>query len=212
MGRKRKEYTEARELLTNVFGNGLDSKDKSEEIKEKIMEFARENYQEDFEKDKITLSLWTKTTSNIKWKVGEDFVKVFFNEISYIEEVYGLDRKSKSLLYSLQEFLMYETNLLIDKKGIPLTRAMLAEALDVRPETISKSMKGLVDLKIIMPIRQGKNVHYLMNPHIMFKGSDIDKKIIKLFEYAGYISRQQYNYNKQNNNTVLSQDTQDVSN
>lgn len=191
----RKDYGEARNLLQEVFSEYIDT-NKEIKIKNEIMENILEEYRD----EGINITLFVKDTQIQDWKPREHFTKIYYGELKYIKEVIGLNQSEKNLLINMSEFLMWETNLLIDEEsGVPLTQKELLSKLDVSKPNFIKLIKSLTEKRLILPISHNRKKYYIINPHIMYNGKKIDKFIADLFKMIGYVdggtfkSKQKYN-------------------
>ena len=50
-----------------------------------------------------------------------------------------------------------------------------------------KCTKSIEEKKCLLRIFDGKDVYYLINPNLVFKGQKINKGIPKIFEMIGYV-------------------------
>lgn len=137
-------------------------------------------------------NITTYITDSLKkpWKhsrgKNNEFIKMFYNEIEEVKELYDLKRSEVLFLYSLAPYLLWEENLLVDKEGIPLNQKRLCSELELDRKTIYKQVKSLEQKKCLIRIWDGRDVFYLVNPWLMFKGKKINKSIPTLFEMIGY--------------------------
>lgn len=190
----KKSYSNARELLQEVFGSYINS-NKELEVKDKIMKDILNEYKD----EGLNISLFVKDCSISNWLPSEHFSKVYYNEINYIKKIYGLTSGEKNLLLSLAPYLMWETNLLVDEdSGQPLSQNELVDKLEINKTTIIRNVKGLYDKKIICPFTYKKKKYFLINPYIMYNGKRIDKFIVDIFKTMGYINRTTYEGKERN--------------
>jgi hypothetical protein len=56
----------------------------------------------------------------------------------------------------------------------------------VSKKTISLNMKLLEVHKCLVRIWDGREVYFIINPYLMFKGDKINKSIPKMFDLLGY--------------------------
>lgn len=192
----KRDYENSRKLLQEVFGNCIDT-NKELEVKDEIMKNILEEY-----KDKeLNISLYVKDNSVSDWLPKEHFSKIYYEELKYIKEQYGLSSAEKNLLLSLSPYLMWETNLLVDEyTGEPLSQGELIEKLEINKTTLIRNIKGLYEKKLLCPFTYKRKKYYLINPYIMYNGKRIDKFIVKIFKVIGYINRTDYEADKRNNN------------
>ena len=180
----KKNYDKARELLQVMFGDTMDSSTELK-IKSEIMEEVRKH-----QSDELCISVFVKDTTIKDWLPKEHFSKIYYDEINYIKNTYGLSKGEKNLLLSMSPYLMWETNLLVDEdSGDPLSQTELALKLDVHRSTISRNMTGLYEKKLILIINKDKKKYIIINPFIMYSGKRIDVNIVNLFKNSGYIDR-----------------------
>jgi hypothetical protein len=123
-----------------------------------------------------------------RWRYKEHFVKVFSFEMKHVEEYYSLTKGEKHFLQDLGDFLMWQTNLIVDEEDNPLNQTQIAERLDVNVRTVQRNMKSLEERCIIHKINYETKVYYIVNPYVMFIGQDINIAIPKLFDELGYVS------------------------
>lgn len=122
------------------------------------------------------------------WRHKEHFVKMFHFELKHIEEYYSLSKGEKHFLQDLGEFLMWQTNLLVDDEDNPLNQTEIAERLGINVRTIQRNMKSLEERHIVHKIQIWNEVFYIVNPYVMFIGQNINISIPKLFDELGYIN------------------------
>ena len=142
--------------------------------------------------DNFALVSFVKDDTLVKWKSNVNsesdyFVKVFYNEIKYAKDTYGLTNLEVSFLYEILEYLSWEENLLVDNEGLPLNQKRLCDITGMDRKKIYKCTKSLEEKKCMLRIFDGKDVYYLINPSLVFKGQKINKGIPKIFEMIGYI-------------------------
>ena len=195
----KKNYSEARELLNEFFSDDLNTQNEMI-LKDEIMQFIHNNYKSNEEYEHFNIGVRVDDNLVINWKPKEHFTKIFYEEIKYIKNIYGLSKGERNLLNSLSPFLLWETNLLVDDEtGKPLNQQSLAKATGVDRTTIYRNIEGLIKKKIICVINKDTNKYYLVNPFVMYAGSKINKKIVKLFQIIGYVDRDTYEKQKANN-------------
>jgi DNA-binding MarR family transcriptional regulator len=150
-----------------------------------MMKLKQENNLDNF-------NITTYITDSVKkpWKhsrsKNNEFIKIFCNEIEEAKELYDIKRSEVLFLYSLAPYLLWEENLLIDKEGIPLNQKRLCSELELDRKTIYRNMKSLEQKKCLIRIWDGRDIYYLINPSLMFKGEKINKAIPELFELIEY--------------------------
>ena len=184
----KKDYKKARDLLENVFGTYIDS-NRELKIKDEIINNILSEYRD----ENMNISLFVKDCSVSDWQPKEHFSKIYYDEIKYIKNIYGITKGENNLLLSLSPYLMWETNLLVDEdSGSPLTQKEIIEKLGISKPTMINNMKGLYEKKIVCPITFKGNKYFIVNPYIMYSGKRIDKFIVDIFKIIGYINRGNY--------------------
>lgn len=156
-------------------------------IMSKIMEAKQENNLDNF-----SITSYIKNTTITKWKCNprkknDSFLKVFYEEIRYARETHGLDDLEVSFLFSISEYLAWETNLLIDNEGNPMNQKMLCDITGYNRKKVYRYTKSLEDKKCLIRVWDGRDVYYIINPNLIFKGQNIDRGIPKLFTLIGYV-------------------------
>lgn len=181
----KKDYSNARDLLQEVFGNYINS-NKELEVKDEILKDILSEYSE----EGLNISVYVKDSSISNWLPSENFSKIYYDEIKYIKTQFGLSSGEKNLLLSLAPYLMWETNLLVDEdSGLPLSQNELVEKLEMNKTTIIRNVKGLYEKKLLCYFMYKKKKYFLINPYIMYNGKRIDKFIVNIFKMMGYINR-----------------------
>lgn len=139
------------------------------------------------QKESLSFQYDVKDLEEKHWKHNEHFVKIFHFEMRHIEEYYSVNKSQKSFLFELGEFLMWQTNLLVDEYDNPLNQKSIAEKLNINTRTVQRNMDALEERHIIHKIQIGTDVYYIVNPYVMFIGQNINIAIPKLFDDIGYI-------------------------
>lgn len=132
------------------------------------------------------------------WKHCQHFVKKFPSEIEYAKTAYGISKNEISFLCLFERFLLWEWNLIVDpdNENKPMTQSMIAEKFDIDRKTACRALRSLVDKHMLCEIPIGRDIYYIMNPHIMFIGKYVHKDLPKLFASSGYLSQIEYQKNK----------------
>jgi hypothetical protein len=138
--------------------------------------------------DSLKIMLKVEDVEDKHWRRSEHFTKVFNFELKHVEEYYSLSKGEKHFLQDLGDFLMWQTNLLVDEEDNPLNQTQISELLDVNVRTVQRNMKSLEERCLIHKIQIWNKVYYIVNPYVMFKGQDINIAIPKLFDELGYIN------------------------
>lgn len=142
--------------------------------------------------DNFSITTYIKDDTKKAWKQGSseenEFIKIFFNEIKYATETYGLTKSEIMFLYSLTDFLLWEDNLLVDSEGLPLNQKGLVDALGIDRKTVYRNVKSLENKKCLIRVWDGKYTFFILNPYLVFKGQKINKAIPKMFDMIGYVS------------------------
>jgi biotin operon repressor len=135
----------------------------------------------------LNLTAYVQDLSNVKWKNNDHFTKVFDDEIKYCKHKYNLTRTEISFLKGLGEFLLWQINMLVDEDGNPLNQTELSKLMDISTRTIRNNMKSLEEKKCIFSIPYDKDIYYLVNPYLLYKGGKINMVLPALFSEIGYI-------------------------
>jgi hypothetical protein len=181
----RKQQIHILSLLFEV-NNQVDNEYEAQQlINNTMIKLKEENNLNNF-----NITTYIKDATKIKWKSSRgkrnEFIKLFMNEIERAKGLYDLTRSEVLFLLSLSSYLSWEENLLVDNEGIPLNQKRLCKELDTDRKTVSKNMKSLEQKKCLIRIWDGRDVYYLVNPHLMFKGEKINRSIPKVFFMIGY--------------------------
>lgn len=183
MPKKKEMTTKTKHVFDEIFTNDVNPM-KAMELREKAIDYI----QSVKGNDPFLIKLSVTDIEQKHWRKDEHFVKVFYFEMKHIEEYYSVTKSQKDFLFAIGEFLMWETNLLVDECDNPLNQKSIAEKLNINPKTVQRNMKALEDRCIIYKIKIWNEIYYLVNPYIMFLGKNINIAIPNLFEGIGYIS------------------------
>ena len=124
-------------------------------------------------------------TSKVQWNKGEHFVKLFKNEILNLKD--SLSSSELSFLYLLSNYLSFEENLIINSNGQLMNIQMICEEFKMSKRKVIDITNSLYSKLLLFKIKLGKNTFILMNPHIMYFGSNINLDIAKMFINAGFV-------------------------
>lgn len=155
-------------------------------IKDAIIELKENNNLSNF-----NIGMFAKDITLGRWKMSKSkndyYIKVFYNEIDYIKSTYGVTNSEVLFLINLGKYLSWEENLLIDEDGKPINQKMLIKLLGCSRNKIYKVVKSLEEKKCIIRIYDGKDVYFIVNPNIIFKGNKINRNIPNIFKMIGYV-------------------------
>lgn len=166
--------------LTNIDSNGYTF----EEIQEKLENYLTE-LKDDIGYSKFEIETQITDTSKVKWNKGEHFVKLFKNEILNLKD--SLSNSELSFLYLLSNYLSFEENLIIDSDGQLMNIQMMCKEFNMSKRKIIDVTNSLYQKLLLFKIKNGKNTYLLMNPYIMYFGSNINLDIAKMFINAGFV-------------------------
>ena len=157
-------------------------------------------YINEYDFKNLSINVFVNDDSKKKWKssskVENEFIKIYFNEIKHAAKTYDITKAELMFLYSLGDYLLWESNLLIDSEGKPLNQKALMKELGLGRTSISNNVKSLERKKCLIRIWDGRDVYFLINPYLMIKGQRINKEIPNLFEIIGYEPMSKINKNK----------------
>jgi hypothetical protein len=185
MAKKKEVNKKAKKVLDTAFESDVNPL-KDFDARQQVVDFISKTLQP--EDDSLVYKISVEDLQKKQWRYKEHFTKVFDFEFTHLKEYYSLDRKLTHFLKDLSEFLMWETNLLVDDEDNPLNQTKIAEALEINVRTVQRNMKELEERKIIHKIQVWNEVFYIINPYVMFKGSNVNIAIPKLFDEIGYIN------------------------
>lgn len=171
-------------ILGSVSLFGLDNASNEYYARQEVSKTMSE-LKEKYETLNFTTYVDDLTSSN--WRTKEHFTKVFDDEIKYCKEQYKLTRTDIAFLKELGEFLLWQVNMLVDEEGNPLNQTELAKLMDISTRTIRNNMKSLEEKKCVFSIPYEKDVYYLINPYLLYKGSKINMYLPALFTECGYV-------------------------
>ena len=178
-----------KEILSSLIDVNTDVK--SEYEAHKIIQDMFKEAKEQYDLSNFMLSTYIKDSTLIKWKnnsksEADYFVKIFFNEIDYVKNTYGVTDSEINFIYQISQYVSWEANLLIDNEGRPMSQKILCNTTGMDRKKVYNNTKSLEEKKCLLRIYSGKEVYYILNPNICFKGQSINKGIPKLFNIIGY--------------------------
>jgi len=182
--KKNEETTKTHRALKSAFNKNLNPfRDK--EAQAELSQYVVNNMKKD--EDELSFSIYVKDTSRQHWRRNDHFVKVFYSELRHAEDYYSLSQGAKGFLLSLGEFLMWETNLLVDEEDNPLNVTGIANILGINRNTVRRNMDQLRDRQLVYEFKLWNEKFYIVNPYIMFIGQKINSSIPKLFDELEYV-------------------------
>ena len=113
-----------KEILSSLIDVNTDVK--SEYEAHKIIQDMFKEAKEQYDLSNFMLSTYIKDSTLIKWKnnsksEADYFVKIFFNEIDYVKNTYGVTDSEINFIYQISQYVSWEANLLIDNEGRPMS-------------------------------------------------------------------------------------------
>lgn len=177
-------------ILSKIMDTNLDILDEYEAMK--LIRETMVKLKEDNNLTGFNIDTYVKDVTTVKWKNNSKvkydfFIKYFYNEIEYIKDTYGVTNSEVSFLMFISLYLGWQNNLLVTSEGLPINQKMLVELTGLNRKTIYNNMKSLEEKKCVIRIWDGKEVYYIINPSMMYKGQQINMSIVKLFEMLGYV-------------------------
>lgn len=197
MVKKKEENKKAKKVLDVAFTKDVNPF-KDLDAKEQVIEFIKTVLKP--VNDDLIYKISVDDPESKHWQQREHFTKIFNFEIKHIEEYYSLSKGEKHFLQDLGEFLMWQTNLLVDEEDNPLNQSQIAERLDIDVRTVRRNMKSLEERCIVHKIKCESKVYYIVNPYVMFIGQNINISIPKLFDEIGYINSSMVSSKNSRNN------------
>lgn len=185
MAKKKESNKKAKKVLDTAFTKDV-SPFKDANAREQVVEYIKTVLQP--ENEDLIYKISVDDPEQKHWRKSEHFTKVFQFELKHIEEYYSLSKGEKHFLQDLGEFLMWQTNLLVDEEDNPLNQTQIAERLEVNVRTVQRNMKALEERRIIHKVEIWNEVFYIVNPYVMFIGQNINISIPKLFDELGYVN------------------------
>lgn len=185
MAKKKESNKKAKQVLDTAFQKDINPF-KDTNAREQVVEYIKNVLQP--ENENLIYKIAVDDPEKKHWRYKEHFTKIFQFEIKHVEEYYSLTRGEKHFLLDLGEFLMWQTNLLVDEEDNPINQTEIAKRLNINVRTVQRNMKSLEERYIIHKIQIWNEVFYIVNPFVMFIGQNINIAIPKLFDELGYIN------------------------
>ena len=69
-----------------------------------------------------------------------------------------------------------------------MSQKVLCEATGMDRKKIYNNTKSLETKKCLLRIYDGRDVYYMLNPNLCYKGQSINKGIPKIFSMIGYVN------------------------
>jgi hypothetical protein len=168
------------------------SKDEKKIVKHIVDPFTGEITGEIYEGDRIVPSDQSDYTDShiLKFKKGEIFIKAYVNPITILWQ--KLNTTEFAVTMALMPYISYQ-DCILRYKNNPMKLADMATVLDINYDTFRKTILQLVGKGVLAQTKTGSikkpNTFincYVMNPYIIFKGTDLCKEIAGLFVGSGW--------------------------
>ena len=107
-------------------------------------------------------------------KIKEDYIMVFQESIRNIIKNMELTKEEYKVFFYLLSVTDFENYIWV-------TQQEIAEELNMKQPNISRALKSLVDMGLLVKEKRGRNNVYKINPQIAWKGKEKNRKnILKL--------------------------------
>lgn len=174
----RKLYKNSYELLELYFKQDV-SVNSPMELRSRIIKDIKQRYGSELNDSNTLLDLYLNKCSTINWNPKGGFIKMFSDSL----KKYNFTTAEKALLFDLSDYVMFETNLIIDQNGNPLNLTNLSKSMGVDKKALGKKINSLANKNVIHKFKldNKSDYYFILNPKIYFKGKKIDSAILYLF-------------------------------
>jgi hypothetical protein len=131
-----------------------------------------------------------KDSHILKFKKGEIFIKAYVNPITLLWQ--KLNTTEFAIIMALMPYISYQ-DCILRYKNTPMKLTDMSTVLDINYDTLRKTIQQLIGKGVLAQTRTGSikkpNTYincYVINPYIMFKGTDLCKEIAGLFDGSGW--------------------------
>lgn len=118
--------------------------------------------------------------STVELNKGEPYAKLYIRPM--FELAKALSGSEMQMVYYLLSYLSYDSGLVMQVNGKPITRQVIAQEINLAVKTVDKILQGLHQKQVIGKHNNGREVHFTMNPWLFMRGKRINKTLYELFK------------------------------
>ena len=118
--------------------------------------------------------------STVELNRGEPYAKLYIRPM--FELAKALSGSEMQMVYYLLSYLSYDSGIVMQNNGKPLSRQIIAQEINLAVKTVDKILRSLHQKQVIGKHNNGREVHFTMNPWLFMRGKRINKTLYELFK------------------------------
>ena len=118
--------------------------------------------------------------STIELNKGEPYAKLYIRPMFEIAKT--LSGSELQMVYYLLSYLSYDSGIIMNNNGRPLSRQVIAQEINLAVKTVDKILQGLHSKQVIGKHNNGREVCFTMNPWLFMRGKRINKTLHEFFK------------------------------
>lgn len=138
------------------------------------------------------ISISVKGDDRLIWKPEKYYNKTFRSYIEQIRRTQKLTITEIGIIYTLSQYITYESNLIVKKSGEAIIKKDLEGILEMRQNAIDKHMAALIRKGVFASVKVKRSVNYYLDPRIAYQGNRIDATLLSIF-HIDIKSKKQFN-------------------
>jgi len=118
--------------------------------------------------------------STIELNKGEPYAKLYMRPMFALAR--ALSGSELQMVYYLLSYLSYDSGIVMNANGKPLSRQIIAQDINLAVKTVDKILQSLHSKQVIGKHNNGREVHFTMNPWLFMRGKRINKTLYEFFK------------------------------
>lgn len=131
-----------------------------------------------YEGDKIVRKKPDELKGVVAAKGFGPFVSVYSDTLSRLD----LDKNDYKIIFCMMNGIKYNSHMVINGNGAPMTRDYISEKTGLYINSVDRSLKKLVELRLFAKTKSGFDIKYFANPYVFKKGGTIQPTLFDLFK------------------------------
>lgn len=131
-----------------------------------------------YEGDKIVRKKPEELKGVVAAKGFGPFVSVYSDTLSRLD----LDKNDYKIIFCMMNGIKYNSYMVVKGNGAPMTRDYISEKTGIYINSVDRSLKKLVELRLFAKTKSGFDIKYFANPYVFKKGGTIQSTLFDLFK------------------------------
>lgn len=135
--------------------------------------------EEEIERYKLSEKIrYTKGLEKEQQKTkGKYFIKRYRERGMKVTESHLLTQAEKAFLYDMEPYVAYLTNILADRRGVPLSQKKICSLTGFTRAYVSRIIKSLKEKDMISEIKEERSKYYILNKENVEFGKSKDYEV-----------------------------------